>query len=100
MKSSADVAASLASKFITMAPSSPLAANRRSRSRGLDSWNSVSCGRRKSRGCGENVKAAALRPSAWARLSAAPITARWPRCTPSKLPIATTAPLSGPMSKP
>ena len=28
--------------------------------------------------------------------SAAPITARWPRCTPSKLPIATTAPASAP----
>ena len=97
MKSSAEVAASCASKFMTMAPSSPLAANRRSLSRALESWNSVSCGRKKSRGCGEKVSAAALRPSALARLSAAPITARWPRCTPSKLPIATTAPYSGPI---
>ena len=65
MKSAAVVAASCAPKVMTMAPSSPLAASRRSLSRSLESWNSVSCGRKKSRGCGAKVKAAALRPSAW-----------------------------------
>ena len=68
MKSAAEVAASAASKVMTMAPSSPLAANRRSLSRSLESWNSVSCGRKKIRGCGVKVSAAALRPSALARV--------------------------------
>ena len=45
-------------------------------------------------GCGSKVSAAAGRPSASARARAAAITARWPRCTPSKLPMATTAPSS------
>ncbi len=63
MKSAAEVAASAASKVMTTAPSSPVAASRRSLSRSLESWNSVSCGRRNSRGCGAKVKAAALRPS-------------------------------------
>jgi len=49
-------------------------------------------GLKKLRGCGSKVTASAGRP--WARpiCRAAAITARWPRCTPSKLPIATTAP--------
>ena len=98
MKSSAEVLARPASNVMTTAPSSPVAASRRNLSRSLESWNSVSCGLKKSRGCGAKVKAAALRPSFLARLSAAPMTARWPRCTPSKLPTATTAPCSGPMS--
>ena len=57
-----------ASNVMTMAPSSPLAASRRSLLRSLESWNSVSCGRKNSRGCGVKVSAAALRPSALARL--------------------------------
>ena len=40
MKSSAEVAASAASKVMTMAPSSPVAASRRNLSRSLESWNS------------------------------------------------------------
>src|SRR5262249_6238614 len=47
---------------------------------------------REQRGCGSKVSAAAGRESALARASAAAITARCPRCTPSKLPMATTAP--------
>jgi len=36
------------------------------------------------------------RAGSWpARARAASITARWPRCTPSKLPIATTAAAQG-----
>ena len=49
-------------------------------------------GRKNSCGCGSKVSTASglLRASAWTLASA--IRARWPRCTPSKLPIATTAP--------
>ena len=79
MKSSAGVAASAASKVMTTAPSSPVAANSRSFSDRPDSMNSGSCGRKNWRGWGEKVSAAAGRPSARARASAAPITARWPR---------------------
>ena len=43
------------------------------------------------RGGGSKVSAACGRSSACARRIAASITARWPRCTPSKLPMATTA---------
>ena len=46
----------------------------------------------KLRGCGSKVTANAGFPCAWPIRSAASITARWPRWTPSKLPIATTAP--------
>ena len=94
MKSSADNSASAASKRSTMAPLRPVAASRRSFARSSVSRNSDSPGRKKLRGCGSKVSAAAGRPSACARACAAAITARWPRCTPSKLPMATTAPLS------
>ncbi len=62
MKSSADVPASAPSNVMTKAPSSPVAASRRSLSRSLDSWNSVSCGRRNRRGCGVKVKCRGLAP--------------------------------------
>ena len=52
-------------------------------------------GWKKLRGCGSKVSAAAGRWMARARSSAASITARWPRCTPSKLPMATTGPAAG-----
>ena len=99
-KSSAEVDASAASKRMMMAPSSPVAARSRSLSRSEESWNRASCGRKKARGCGVKVSAAVLRPSWSARARAAPITARWPRCTPSKLPIATTASTSASASMP
>ncbi len=94
MKLSGAGSASLASNRITMAPESPVAANRRS----LAVWsvrrNSGSCGWKKLLGWGSKVRAAAGAPSICARLRAAAITARWPRCTPSKLPMAMTAPES------
>jgi hypothetical protein len=48
---------------MTMAPSSPAAAIRRSLSRSLESWNSGSRGLNNRRGCGLKVSAAVLRPS-------------------------------------
>src|SRR5262249_51136145 len=83
--------ASAASKRSTIAPLSPVAARSRSFARSLVRRNSGSSARKKLGGGGSKVSAAALRPSALARASAAAITARWPRCTPSKLPMATTA---------
>src|SRR5215472_14121532 len=93
-KSCAESPASAASKRSTIAPLSPVAARSRSFARSSVRRNSGSSGRKKLRGCGSKVSAAAFRPSALARASAAAITARWPRCTPSKLPMATTAPSS------
>ena len=55
-------------------------------------------GRKYSCGCGSKLSTASglRRASAWILASA--IRARWPRCTPSKLPIATTAPLQAPQA--
>jgi len=50
-------------------------------------------GLKKLRGCGSKVTASAGLPWALPIARAAVITARWPRWTPSKLPIATTAAL-------
>ena len=82
-----------ASKVSTSAPVRPVAASRRSFDRASVRRNTGSDGRSTLRGCGSNVTAIAGAPSAVARAIAASITARWPRCTPSKLPIAATAPL-------
>src|SRR5215471_13432884 len=94
MKSSAESEASARSNVSTSAPLSPLAASRRSLVVSSVSRNSGTSGRRKRRGCGSKVSATAGPPRACARAVAAPITARWPRCTPSKLPIAITPPLN------
>ena len=91
---SAVSAAKLASKVSTSAPFSPVAASRRSFDVSSVRRNTGSDGRNTFRGCGSNVIAIAGASSAPARARAASITARWPRCTPSKLPIAATAPLN------
>ena len=93
-KSSALSAAKAASKRSTIAPSSPVDASSRNLLRSSVRRNNGSCGRKKLRGCGSKVSAAAGRCSAAARCRAVAMTAWWPRCTPSKLPIATTAPWS------
>src|SRR3954464_9718033 len=49
-------------------------------------------GRNRLRGWGSNVRTAKGAPLAFATSAAVPITIRWPRCSPSKLPSATTAP--------
>src|SRR6516225_7103804 len=80
-KSSALSFAKLASKVSTIAPSRPVAASSRNLAASSVRRNSGSCGSKNARGCGSKVSAAA-------------ITALWPRCTPSKLPMATVAPRS------
>ena len=82
--------ASAALKVSTIAPSSPVAASSRSLATSEVRWNDGSSGLKKVRGCGSKVSTAAGRCAAWARSIAMPITARWPRWTPSKLPMATT----------
>ena len=84
---------SAASKVSTSAPSSPVAASSRSFDRSSVRRNTGSDGRSTLRGCGSNVTAIAGRRARAARERRASITARCPRCTPSKLPIAATAPL-------
>ena len=51
-------------------------------------------GRKNSAGCGSKASTASGASRASASAFAAVIRASWPRCTPSKLPMATTAPLS------
>src|SRR5262245_1999850 len=92
MKSSAESEARRASKASTMARSMPNSSMRRSfngngvnRKCGLAGW-------KYSRGCGSNTTAPAWVASLWASLRVAAISAWWPRCTPSKLPMASTAP--------
>src|SRR4051812_27906915 len=87
-------AANAASNVRTSAPSRPVAASRRSFDFSSVRRNTGSDGRSTLRGCGSKVMAIAGASSAAARASAMSITARWPRCTPSKLPIAATAPLN------
>src|SRR6516162_8439652 len=86
--------ASSALKVSTIAPSSPAAASKRNLASSGVSRNSGSSGSKNARGCGSKVSAAEGLPSAPARANAAAITALWPRCTPSKLPMATVAPRS------
>ena len=62
-KSAADKPASAASKRSTIAPSRPVVARSRSFERSSVSRNSGSSGRKKPRGCGSKVSAAAGRPS-------------------------------------
>src|SRR6185369_9404372 len=72
---------------------SPVPANSRSLLVSSERRNWGLFGLKKLRGCGSKVTAKAGLP--WLRpiCRAAAITARWPRWTPSKLPMATTAPL-------
>src|SRR5215475_3386111 len=93
MKSCAEVPARVLSKVITTAPARPVPARSRSLLVSVVRRNCGLFGLKKLRGCGSNVTAKAGWPCARPIRSAAPITARWPRWTPSKLPIATTAPL-------
>ena len=92
MKSCAEVPARVLSKVITTAPSSPVPASSRSLLASSERRNCGLFGLKKLRGCGSKVTAKAGLP--WARpiRKAASITARCPRWTPSKLPMATTAP--------
>src|SRR5258708_33297980 len=92
--SSAVCAANAALNVSTSAPLSPVAASSRSFSDSPVSRKTGSAGRSAVRGWGSNVAAMAGAPIWTARDSAASMTAPWPRCTPSKLPIAATAPLS------
>src|SRR5215475_14225881 len=93
MKSCAEVPARALSKVITTAPASPVPASNRNLLVSVVRRNCGLLGLKKLRGCGSKVTAKAGLPCARPIRSAAPITARWPRWTPSKLPIATTAPL-------
>src|SRR6185295_18380128 len=92
MKSCAEVPARVLSKVITTAPSSPVPASSRSLLASSERRNCGLFGLKKLRGCGSKVMANVGLP--WARpiRRAASITARCPRWTPSKLPMATTAP--------
>ena len=92
MKSCAVVPARALSKVMTTAPSSPVAASSRSLLVSVVRRNCGLLGLKKLRGCGSKVSAKAGLPRARPICRAAAITARWPRWTPSKLPIATTAP--------
>ena len=99
MKSSAAVPASPASKVMTMAPSSPVGGEQAqlvALARELEQrlLRPEEAARMRREGQGRRLAAERARRAR----SAASITARWPRCTPSKLPIATTAPASGPAS--
>src|SRR5437667_12324018 len=93
MKSCAVVPALFLSKVITTAPANADPAKSRSLAVSSLSLNWGEFGLKKLRGCGSNVTASAGRRWVRAICSAAAITARWPRWTPSKLPIATTDPL-------
>src|SRR5580698_9348906 len=95
-KSSAVVAANAELNVRTTAPSSPAAARSRSLTASSVSRNNGSAGWKKSRGWGSNVSTPAGRLSSLAFLRATAMTAWWPRCTPSKLPMARTAPRSAP----
>ena len=85
MKSAGSSAATALSKVMTMAPSSGVAANRRSFAVLSVRRNNGSSGLKSARGCGSNVNAAAGCPRPRARSIAAPITARWPRCNAPKI---------------
>ena len=61
--------------------------------------NSGTSGRNTLRGCGSKVSTSAGTPRRSASSSARSSTAWWPRCTPSKLPIATTPPRRPPSSR-
>src|ERR1700738_1472198 len=93
MKSCAEVPARALSKVITTAPSGPVPANNLSLAASSVRRNWGVWGLKKLRGCGSKVTASAGRVCARLICSARAITARWPRCTPSKLPSATTVPL-------
>src|SRR2546429_2996217 len=93
MKACAVVPARALSKVITTAPARPVAARSLSLLASVVRRNCGLLGLKKLRGCGSKVSAKAGLPRARPICSAADITARWPRWTPSKLPIATTAPL-------
>src|SRR5262245_39975441 len=93
MKSCAEVPARTLSKVITTAPARPVPAKSLSLLVSVVRRNCGLFGLKKLRGCGSKVTANAGLPCARPICRAAPITARWPRWTPSKLPIATTAPL-------
>ena len=81
------------SKVITTAPASPVPANSRSFPASSVSRNWGVFGLKKLRGCGSKVTASAGRHVPVPSAARHAITARWPRWTPSKLPIATTIPL-------
>jgi hypothetical protein len=49
------------------------------------------CGAKNSRGFGSKVITAAGRPACFASPVSFASSARWPRCTPSKLPMVSTA---------
>ena len=91
MKSCAVVPARALSKVITTAPARPVAARSLSLLASVVRRNCGLLGLKKLRGCGSKVSAAAGLPSERARESAAAITVLCPRCTPSKLPMATAA---------
>ena len=95
MNASAESPASAASKRSTTARSSPNASSSSSlrgsgvsRKCGLSGWKN-------SRGCGSNSITPALPPVLAAASRAACSSAWWPRCTPSKLPMASAAPRAG-----
>jgi len=79
MKSSRDVAASWASKVMTMAPSSPVAASRRSRSRRWKAEQRVLRPQEKPRVRREGQSRRGTAEFLGALQAPAPITARWPR---------------------
>ncbi len=56
------------------------------------SRNGGESGRNTERGCGSKVSNTSGASASRAKRRASPITAWWPRCTPSKFPTTTTAP--------
>ena len=91
-KSSAGVFAISAPKRRTTSSSTPAAASRASRSAGVEMAFGARSGRRTRAGWGSKVTAAKAAPRRAASRRATASVSRWPRCTPSKLPMAATEP--------
>src|SRR4051812_21298644 len=87
MNCSADCAANAASKRATCTCATPALASSSSLSRRRVMRAGAAAGLKYSRGCGSKVRTHAVRLD-WRALAITRSTsARWPRCTPSKLPI-------------
>ncbi len=88
--SSGDQAATSVVNGSARTSSAPACASSSARSSIEDSVMGAWSGRSTAIGCGSKVTATTWRPRSSAISRARAITRRWPRCTPSKLPITTT----------
>src|SRR5688572_15020593 len=92
-KSCALIAAKAVSKRCASTACTPYCASRRTLAGGRVSRNGPVSGTKKRRGWGSKVSTTSGASSARACSAAWPISAWWPRCTPSKLPSATVPPV-------